>query len=72
MKVSIGKVVFSVLLASVAFSASAKPNEFQKWENSVIAGQQNGDLTVAIGPARKVVGKRRDVPISVAKPTQGA
>lgn len=69
MKASIGKVVLAALLVGVAFSASAKPNEFQKWESSVITGQQDGNLTVAIGPAGKAVGKRRDVPISIARPT---
>lgn len=58
----------AVLLAGAALSANAKPSETQQWVNLTTAGSQDSALTVAIGPAGKVAGKRKDYPISVVKP----
>jgi len=66
------KAALLALLAGATLSAGAKPAEIEKRENITVTGNQGAGLTVAIaatGRAGKVIGSRRDVPISVVKPT---
>jgi len=71
MKRYFGKIALAVFLTSIALSASAKPSEIQRLDDVTAIGQSNNDdiITVARGFASGVAGPRRDVPISVARPS---
>lgn len=71
MRKHVRKIAVAAFLTSIALSASAKPNEIQKLDDVTAIGQSsdNDIITVARGFASGVAGQRRDIPISVARPS---